>query len=520
MTAAFIKIDGALVDDALLADVVVTQGLNTHSWCEIDLRQTEDKRFPAEDMLGKDLQIVTHNADGSENKLFSGLIIESELEYEIYGSYGGHLIAVSRSYLMDLTPRRNYFSQMTRKDAASKLVSAAGLALQGDIPVGASRDFHQLEESDFQFLQRLVDDAEAWLRPTENGIEVSTDFKKGVDLTWREENELLSFRISGRLSQPSCNGSHYDYSQMKSAVFEKVQDKAEFFDSAGRMVDAAQRQSKALFPPDYIYDRCRTQSLDDFQNLLKKESRRSMGRTVKARGESQDSRLRPGDQVNIQGVLDAQGVYGIISVVHQWTKTGYTNHFECTPWKKYTTPQTPHLNRFPGLIPARVVDQNDPENWGRVQVQFYWQEDSYTTWLPMMAPHAGADRGFLFLPEVGDEVWVAFEEGDPERGRVLGCAWNGVHQPPREEFWGDDVSANDVKRIVTKSGHRISIIDKDGKNAIVLATPKHLRVSLIENSNETGDSILSLHSDGDIFLNAPNGRIHFRSKLFSREVGS
>src|SRR5436305_1606176 len=107
MTAAFLKINGTLVDDALLADVVVTQSLNTHWWCEVDLRQTEDKRFPAEDMLGKDLQIVTHNADGSENKLFSGLIVESELEYEIYGSYGGHLTAVSKSYLMDLTPRRN-----------------------------------------------------------------------------------------------------------------------------------------------------------------------------------------------------------------------------------------------------------------------------------------------------------------------------------------------------------------------------------------------------------------------------
>ena len=518
MTAAFLKIDGALIDDALLAGVVVTQALNTHSWCEVELRQTEDKRFPAEDMLGKDLQIVTHNRDGSEKTVFSGFIIESELEYEIYGSYGGHLTAVTRSYLMDLTPRRNYFSQMTRKDAASKLASAAGGALQGDLPAGQTRDFHQLEETDFQFLQRLVDDAEAWLRPTDTGIEVSTDFKNGVDLTWREENQLLAFRVSGRLSQPSCNGSHYDASKMKSAVFEKIEDNAEFFGSAGRMVSAVENQSKKLFPPDYVYDRCRTESIDDFQDLLKKESRRSIGRTVIAHGESQEPRLQPGDQVNIQGVLDAQGVYGIISVVHQWTKTGYTNHFECTPWKKYTSPHAPRVARFPGLIPARVVDHDDPDNRGRVQVQFYWQEDNHTSWLPMMAPHAGADRGFMFLPEKGDEVWVAFEEADPERGRVLGCAWNGVHKPPREEFWGGDVAPNDVKRIVTKSGHRISIIDKDGKSSIVLATPKHISVSLIENSNETGDSMLALHSDGDIFLDAPNGRIHFQSKFFSREV--
>jgi uncharacterized protein involved in type VI secretion and phage assembly len=167
-----------------------------------------------------------------------------------------------------------------------------------------------------------------------------------------------------------------------------------------------------------------------------------------------------------------------------------------------------------------VVDNNDPDNSGRIKVQFYWQEENQTQWMTMMAPHAGADRGFMFLPEVGDEVWVAFEEGDPERGRVLGSAWNGLEKPPREEFWGEDVAPNDIKRIVTKSGHRISIVDKDGKNSMVLATPKHLKVSLIENSVETGDAMLALHSDGDIFLSAPNGRIHFHSKFFSREVGS
>ena len=189
------------------------------------------------------------------------------------------------------------------------------------------------------------------------------------------------------------------------------------------------------------------------------------------------------------------------------------------PGTKYTNPEPPRLRRMNGIVPARVTDNNDTENQGRIRVQFYWQEDSQTTWLPMMSPHAGADRGFMFLPEVGDEVWVALEEGDPERGLVLGAAWNGVQKPPREEFWGGDVAPNDVKRIVTKSGHRISIIDKDGKSSIVVATPKHVKISLIENSNETGNSMLALHSDGDIFLSAPNGRIHLHSKFLSKEIG-
>jgi uncharacterized protein involved in type VI secretion and phage assembly len=136
----------------------------------------------------------------------------------------------------------------------------------------------------------------------------------------------------------------------------------------------------------------------------------------------------------------------------------------------------------------------------------------------MMTPHAGSDRGFYFVPEIGDEVWVTFEDGDPERPRIIGCAWNGQDKAPVEDFWGGDVSPNDVKRIVTKSGHRIAIVDKDGKETISLATPKHVKVMLTESSNETGGPTLSLHSDGDIVITA-GGRIHLQSAFYSREVG-
>lgn len=519
MDAAYLKIDGTPVDDALLAEVTVTQELNNHWWCHIGLRQTEDKRFAAEEMLGKDIQISTVNAEGAEQIVFAGLIVESELQFEIYGSYTGRIVAVSKSYLLDLTVRRNYFSAQTAKGAVEKIASNAGLALQGNMPAGASRDFHQLEETDFDFVRRLVDDSEAWLRPSKDGVEVQTAFQKGVTLNWRAEGGLIHFRVRGRLSQPSCNGAQYDPLAMQSEVFEDIEDRAAFSGSVAGMVAAVLNQSKALIPSSYIGQRARVATVAAYHDLLKKESRRSLGRSITCSGESREPLLRAGDQVSIKGVLDAQGVYGITQVVHHWDSAGYTNRFECTPWTKYTSPNAPQLRRCHGIVPARVTDNNDPDNQGRIRVQFYWQEDSQTNWLPMMAPHAGSDRGFMFLPEVGDEVWVAFEEGDPERGRVLGCAWNGVQKPPREEFWGDDVAPNDVKRIVTKSGHRITIVDKEGKSSIVLATPKHVKISLIENTNETGDSMLAMHSDGDIFLSAPNGRIHFHSKYFSREVG-
>jgi uncharacterized protein involved in type VI secretion and phage assembly len=269
-----------------------------------------------------------------------------------------------------------------------------------------------------------------------------------------------------------------------------------------------------------LHQRSRVVTLDEYKELLKKESVRSIGASVTGVGESLNSELLPGNTVQIEGILDAQGAYGVTHVAHSWDPAGYTNQFTCTPWKNYTSQDTPVMKPWYGVVPARVVEHNDPKKMGRIKVQYFWQDEAPAHWARMMTPHAGSDRGFMFMPEVGDEVVVAFEDGDPERPLVLGCVWNGVDLAPRQEFWGGELEANDVKRIVTKSGHRMQFVDKPGKESIALATPKYLKLSMIENTDETGRSMITLHSEnGDIFLSAPNGRIHFVSKYVSKEVG-
>lgn len=513
----FITIDGKRVDDHDILLVVVSQELNAHWWCDIEYRDSPDRRIPAEDRLGKDLVVMGVEPDGSQVPVFTGFVLESELVYEVSGSYKGRLRAVSWSYLMDLTPRREYYYQLSASDVAKKLVANNDLELKGDVD-GPTLSYVQMGETDFHFLLRLTDESEKWLRPTEDGIEIQAQFQQGGKLEWRGEHGLRHFSVRGRMSHPASAGTHYDYRKMQSKVTVGVKDEPDFYPSAAQMVKAVKSSSAAL--SDFSGERTRLMPVDDLQPRLKKESRRSLGHGASCWGASLQQTLKPGDEVEISGVLDAHGTYGLVSVTHQWTDRGYENHFVCTPWKKYTVPHAPAPPRRDGIVAARVTDNNDPHNLGRLQVQYFWQETSHTCWLRLMTPHAGAGRGFMFLPEIGDEVWVMFEEGDPERARIIGSGWNGVHKLPSEEFWGGDVKPNDVKRIVTKSGHRITIVDKPGKNSMVLATPNHLKISMIENSDETGDAMLALHSDGDIVLSAPNGRIHTRGKLVSREVGA
>lgn len=530
MPAAYLKIAGDLIKDAILAEVEVTQELNEHWWCTVRCRQTEDKRFPTENCLGKDLQIITYGQNGAENVVFDGFILDVELTYEIWGSYTAQLTAVTRSYKMDLTPRKAYYLQKTLSDVAQQLAGNAGVQASVNGPSKKALNYAQWGETDFDFLNRLVDDYGCWLRPTAKGIEIYNSFQKGAKLQWRDEQGLLKFRTKGTLGQASYNGAHYDFHAMKSQTYTQVAQDAQFYDSIGPLVNAVKAQSKSVLPPGYVYQRARVMTLDNYQDVLKKESVRSIGGNIIGIGESRDQQLLPGNTVEIDGTLDAQGTYGVTKVVHRWTAIGYVNEFWCTPWKDYTHPEPQVMNHWCGLVPARVVNNNDPKLMGRIQVQYYWQEDSNVYWARMVTPHAGSDRGFMFMPEVGDEVVVGFEDGDIERPIVVGCLWNGVDQAPRKGFWdktedvtqNTDLKANDVKRIVTKSGNRIQIVDKKDKESIVLATPHTIRISLIEGatgSTPTG-AMLVLESSGDIFLSAPNGRIHLRSKFFSREVGN
>jgi type VI secretion system secreted protein VgrG len=529
MPAAYLKIGEDLLKDAILVSVEITQELNQHWWCKVECRQTEDQRFPTEQCLGQDIQVLTYDESGAENVVFDGFIFDVELTYEVWGSYTAQLTAVTRSYKMDHTTRKAYYLAKTLDQVAQELAGYAGLTSSVKGPSKKPLNYMQWGESDFDFLNRLVDDYGCWLRPNSKGVEIFNSFQEGTKLQWRDEAGLLKFKTKGTLGQPSFNGAHYDHHAMKSDTYTGVSDDAQFYNSIAPLVDAVKTQSKKVMPSGYVHQRARVMTLDDYQTVLKKESVRAIGGNIIGHGESRNQQMLPGNTVQIDGTLDAQGMYGVIKVVHRWTATGYVNEFWCTPWKDYTNPDPPEANLWYGLVPARVVANNDPKKMGRIQVQYYWQDDGNAYWARMVTPHAGSDRGFMFMPEVGDEVVVGFEDGDLERAVVLGCLWNGVDQAPRQGFWNkaedvstnSDLQENDIKRIVTKSGHRLQFVDKQGKESIALATPKYLKLSMIEKTDETGRSMITLHSEnGDIFLSAPNGRIHFLSKYVSKEVGN
>lgn len=153
-----------------------------------------------------------------------------------------------------------------------------------------------------------------------------------------------------------------------------------------------------------------------------------------------------------------------------------------------------------GVVVGVVTNNQDPDGLGRVKVNFPWLSDTEESfWARVAAPMAGKERGFYFLPEVGDEVLVAFEHGDARFPYVLGALWNGKDKPPLK----NDDGKNDTRAIKSRSGHVIRLNDKDGEEKIEIIDKSGNNSIVFDTAKNT----ITVASDKDITLSASKGTI-------------
>ena len=152
-------------------------------------------------------------------------------------------------------------------------------------------------------------------------------------------------------------------------------------------------------------------------------------------------------------------------------------------------------NRLYGVMIGIVTDNKDPEDLGRVKVKFPWLTDQEASnWARVAASMAGKQRGLYFLPEVDDEVLVAFEHGDVRFPYILGGLWNGKDAPPVKN--GD--GKNNLRVIKSRSGHTITLDDTDGSEKISIAD-KTGKNEIVIDSKENS---LTLRVEGDFAVEA------------------
>jgi phage baseplate assembly protein V len=124
--------------------------------------------------------------------------------------------------------------------------------------------------------------------------------------------------------------------------------------------------------------------------------------------------------------------------------------------------------RYYGVCEAIVTDVNDTAKEGRVKVRFPWFDDELESeWCRVRQFYAGNGYGSFFVPEVGDEVLVAFVQGDMRLPIILGGLYNGQDKPPTSRS-----DSKDQKMIRTKAGHQITLDDSSGSEKITIVDSK------------------------------------------------
>ncbi len=164
-----------------------------------------------------------------------------------------------------------------------------------------------------------------------------------------------------------------------------------------------------------------------------------------------------------------------------------------------------------GIVVGIVSSIEDPENIGRVRVTFPHLNNQESAWARLVTLMAGNDRGSRFVPEVGDEVLMGFEQGDPRRPYVLGALWSATDTPPPDD---GNQAQNNWRYLKSRSGHVLRFDDTDGAERIEIIDKDEQHKIIIDTS---GDKIEVICDSGDINIKAESGKVEVKASEINVE---
>jgi len=181
-----------------------------------------------------------------------------------------------------------------------------------------------------------------------------------------------------------------------------------------------------------------------------------------------------------------------------------------------------------GVYPALVSDVKDPDGQGRVRIKLPWAADAagYEAWARLATLMAGAQRGSWFIPDVDDEVLVAFVGGDLRHPIVIGALWNGADAPPAAM---DGAGQNNTKLLCSRNGVKLTLDDSDGRERLVLETPAGQTITLqdgpasIELVDSNGNSVkleaagITINASAKVTVNA--SQVHVSAGMVQVDAG-
>jgi phage protein D/phage baseplate assembly protein gpV len=504
-----IKIEGAPAPDDVvghLTEVMVDHSLHLPSMFTIRLHNPDMKWLDDETFReGKKIEI---EAGDPPVKLLSGKIAALEPELD-QASPTLVVRGYDLSHKLYRGRQRRSFNNVTDSDLANKLAQESGLrAGVIDSTPGAPYEYvFQNNQTNAEFLleraRRLgfelfvEDDALYFRKPAAEG--------QAVRLAWGETLRNFRARLSTAEQVNEVEVRGWDHHQKI-----KVEGRATVGNGAPQIgiTQSGSEVARSTWGEAKIaiVDQL-VRSPSEAETLAQAALDELASSFVEAEGVCDGNpEVIPGKKVDIQGVGSRfNGQYYVTQVIHEWNKDqGLYTRFVISGrrdrgvWSLLEDLSTRPVSQGPAI--GLVTNNKDPDGLGRVRVRFPWLSDNdESAWAPIVAPMAGDGRGFMYLPEVDDEVMVVFEHGDIHRPFIMGALWNSIDKPPLDvnDVVGGDGKVN--KRIIkSRSGHtillddtpgseEITIVDKTGNNKIVLHSP---------------DNSLQIKIDGNLTIEA------------------
>lgn len=186
------------------------------------------------------------------------------------------------------------------------------------------------------------------------------------------------------------------------------------------------------------------------------------------------------------------------------------------------------MRRFNGFFTAVVIDNVDSNNSGRIKVRIPGVgasgQQGYETWARMATLMAGNDRGTWFIPDVNDEVLVAFKSGTVRQAYVIGGLWSKTNSPPEKMS-----TSNNKKLLRSRNGVKITLDDQSGQESFIVETPGGQKITLkdgpgsIEITDSNGNSVkletsgISVNASAKVTINA--SQVEVNSSMVSVNAG-
>ena len=459
----------------------------------------------SKDWLGESIVVKAANTP-----IFVGVVTNVQLHRE--GSDFGCIIVsgYSATYRMETAHSCFSWNDTTIGDVVKKLCAEAKVQLELNPAYKENKDYIcQYEESDFDFIRRLAYQYQEWMYFDGTKLIFGKPRKLADPIRLEYGTTLSSLDIGLQ----TLARSEQVFSYHSGADREMQRMTPDLAYGHDKLSGDAFRASLGMFSkPARQHALPRISDESELINYMGRKQAAETAETHYITAESQVPTLRVGSVVSLYSSFlervgnlseESLGDFIIIEITHEVSQGSYyKNRFKAIPATIKALPSPKVRMPLAETQMATVLSNADPQGKGRVRVRMNWQTDGMqTSWVRVMTPDGGSskdvksNRGFVFIPEVGDQVLLGFRHGDPARPYVMGSLFNGT------TGGGGGLEDNHKKSLITRSGHTLSfndnvngdwsIIIKDvaGNRICLNSANRTINISAIEEINLTSKNI-------------------------------